>query len=263
MHWESDNDEVATVDENGTVTAISTGITQITVKSQDGEFSKVIPVEVHEQCTVRFLKIDNYVPGINGGSWTATTVESKQVKWGDTVTIGEVSLSGYIYDGIYKNFYNGEGFTDRIPDSTEIKITEDTDFYVKYISILPEKILLKLLDWEIFGDSFTIQCRSLPNEVANTKYTIYSNNTSVASFGNGKAYKEYDEFNSENSGLSVNIEGVGEVTLTAELTSDPLYGGNSISAELNLLICKNKYGEYSVVDKDSPEGILFLSLIHI
>lgn len=257
LYWESNNDEVATVDEAGTVTAISTGSAQITVKSQDGEFSKVIPVEVHEQCTVRFLKVDNYVSGSNGGSWNFTTVESKQVKWGETVTIGEVSLSGYIYDGIYKNFYNEEGFTDRIPDSTKIKITEDTDFYVKYINILPEKIILKLLDWEIFGNSFTIQCRSLPNEVANTKYTIYSNNTSVASFDDGKAYKEYDEFNSETSGLSVNVEGVGEVTLTAKLTSDPLYGGNSISTELNLFIFKNKYGEYSVVDKDSPEGIIF------
>ncbi|MGN0629679.1 MAG: Ig-like domain-containing protein [Oscillospiraceae bacterium] len=46
--WSSDNEEVATVDENGLVTAVGAGVANITVKTVDGEFTDVCKVTVKE-----------------------------------------------------------------------------------------------------------------------------------------------------------------------------------------------------------------------
>src|SRR5690625_1376982 len=47
--WSSDNEEVATVDENGQVTGVSAGTTEITVTTVDGEYQATVEVIVEEK----------------------------------------------------------------------------------------------------------------------------------------------------------------------------------------------------------------------
>src|SRR6056297_3042560 len=73
--WESDNPDVATISEDGLVTALSTGVANITVTTEDGAFSDTIKITVTKPYTpptptikkyeVSFQVIDGIPAGIN------------------------------------------------------------------------------------------------------------------------------------------------------------------------------------------------------
>lgn len=61
--WESSNEEVATVDENGLIQAINPGIATITVTTKDGNFTATCEVEVLESASTVTAKI-NALPSV-------------------------------------------------------------------------------------------------------------------------------------------------------------------------------------------------------
>ena len=67
--WESDNKEVATVNEDGVISALSTGVANISVSSEDGKYSDYVMVNVEKP-----FDIKDYVSGSWSYRYAADTI---------------------------------------------------------------------------------------------------------------------------------------------------------------------------------------------
>jgi uncharacterized repeat protein (TIGR02543 family) len=94
--WESDNPDVASVDENGMVTSLKRGIANITVTSVDGSFTDTIKITVIKPTPIPTPTTDKYalttaVSPVNIG----TTTGDGKYKEGDEVSISATPADGY------------------------------------------------------------------------------------------------------------------------------------------------------------------------
>lgn len=244
--WQSSDPAVVSVDQNGLATAVSLGTAQITVKSEDGDITKTIPAEVHDYCKVIFRS-----PDIANG---LVNLDTKTVKWGDAISIGEMPRKGYSYIGTYEQYDSASGFDGKIRDGSKVTITGDKVFYVDYKEIKTESIELKLPEnFRTGDDSFTVLCFSKPEIVADESFTLSSSNQNIAVFNNGSSHYEYYGYNSDQDerGPGVFLAGEGDLTLTSS-TPD-----GSCSDRIQLVIRKTNFNSYFVAEKGSPEAIMF------
>ena len=130
LTWTSDNTAVATVNENGKVTAVAEGTAKITVKTVDGEKTAVCTVTVTAKTSGG---------SSSGGSSTPTypvtkpsktengsvTVSPTSAKRGNTVTITVTPDAGYVLDELT--------VTDK--DGKELSLTKKSD--TEYTFVMP------------------------------------------------------------------------------------------------------------------------------
>lgn len=130
LTWTSDNTAVATVDENGKVTAVAEGTAKITVKTVDGEKTAVCAVTVTAKTSGG---------SSSGGSSTPTypittpdktengsvTVTPKSAKRGSVVTITVTPDAGYVLDELT--------VTDK--DGKDVALTKKSD--TEYTFVMP------------------------------------------------------------------------------------------------------------------------------
>lgn len=130
LTWTSDNENVATVDKNGKVTAVAEGTAKITVKTVDGEKTAVCAVTVTAKTSGG---------SSSGGSSTPTypvtkpsktengsvTVSPTSAKRGSVVTITVTPDAGYVLDKLT--------VTDK--DGKELSLTKKSD--TEYTFVMP------------------------------------------------------------------------------------------------------------------------------
>ena len=112
LTWTSDNEAVATVDENGKVTAVAEGTAHITAKTVDGEKTAVCAVTVTAKSSG-----GSFSGGSSSPSYSVTTpgktengtmtVSPRSAEKGDTVTITVKPDSGYQLDALTVTDKNG------------------------------------------------------------------------------------------------------------------------------------------------------------
>jgi uncharacterized repeat protein (TIGR02543 family) len=96
--WESDNPDVATVSENGLVTALKRGIANITVTTEDGAFTDTIKITVIRPTPVpsptptpeKYTLITTVLPADSG-----TATGDGEYEQGDEVSISATPADGY------------------------------------------------------------------------------------------------------------------------------------------------------------------------
>ncbi|MBQ5436324.1 MAG: Ig-like domain-containing protein, partial [Firmicutes bacterium] len=104
--WSSSDEEVATVDENGKVTAVAAGTAEITVKTEDGEFTAVCTVKVTKKSSGGGSSSgsdDKPVSKIEAPEETENgevTVEKDKAAEGSKVTIKVDPDEGYVVDEV-------------------------------------------------------------------------------------------------------------------------------------------------------------------
>ena len=130
LTWTSDNENVATVDKNGKVTAVAEGTAKITVKTVDGEKTAVCAVTVTAKTSGG---------SSSGGSSTPTypvtkpsktengsvNISSTSAKRGSIVTITVTPDAGYVLDKLT--------VTDK--DGKELSLTKKSD--TEYTFVMP------------------------------------------------------------------------------------------------------------------------------
>jgi|GEM_PF-5093021 len=103
--WSSSDEEVATVDENGKVTAVAAGTAEITVKTEDGEFTAVCTVKVTKKSSGGSSSgsDDKLVSKVEVSEETENgkvTVEKDKAAEGSKVTIKVDPDEGYVVDEV-------------------------------------------------------------------------------------------------------------------------------------------------------------------
>mgnify|MGYP002710012061 CR=1 FL=1 len=130
LTWTSDNTAVATVNENGVVTAVAEGTAKITVKTADGEKTAVCTVTVTAKTSGSSSSSSSSRPSYpittpdkteNG----SVTVTPKSAKRGSTVTITVTPDAGYVLDELT--------VTDK--DGKELSLTKKSD--TEYTFVMP------------------------------------------------------------------------------------------------------------------------------
>lgn len=135
--WESDNADVAAVDENGLVTALKKGVANITVLTEDGAFSDTIVITVTKPYTpstptvkkyeVDFQVIDAIPAGINSRNGVSIDLSGFKIeiftdaerltKKTDTLTDVEGKASVKLPNGEYWFRVSKEGYADYPPEA--------------------------------------------------------------------------------------------------------------------------------------------------
>ena len=130
LTWTSDKEAVATVDENGKVTAVAEGTAKITVKTADGEKTAVCTVTVTAKTSGSSSSSSSSRP-----SYSITTpdktengsvnISSTSAKRGSVVTITVTPDAGYVLDKLT--------VTDK--DGKELSLTKKSD--TEYTFVMP------------------------------------------------------------------------------------------------------------------------------
>ena len=130
LTWTSDKEAVATVDENGKVTAVAEGTANITVKTVDGEKTAVCAVTVTAKTSGGSSSGGSSTPAYpvttpNKPENGSVTVSPTSAKRGSTVTITVTPDAGYVLDELT--------VTDK--DGKELSLTKKSD--TEYTFVMP------------------------------------------------------------------------------------------------------------------------------
>ena len=130
LTWTSDKEAVATVDENGKVTAVAEGTANITVKTVDGEKTAVCAVTVTAKTSGGSSSGGSSTPAYpvttpNKPENGSVTVTPKSAKRGSVVTITVTPDAGYVLDELT--------VTDK--DGKELSLTKKSD--TEYTFVMP------------------------------------------------------------------------------------------------------------------------------
>ena len=192
--WESDNEDVATVSEDGEVTAVSVGSATITVTATDGSKTATCEVTVlaPKRYTIKF--------NTNGGSPMADVVleEGERLMQPENPTM----MGGSVIEGLYlgsvdpeatatfEGWFTDEALTDAYNFNTPV--TADLTLYARWNSTTPDPI-----DISAAGGSNTLEkaFAYLKNMSAPAAYTLVLANDITA---NGLG-----ELNNENVNLTI------------------------------------------------------------
>ena len=130
LTWTSDKEAVATVDENGKVTAVAEGTANITVKTVDGEKTAVCAVTVTAKTSGGSSSGGSSTPAYpvttpNKPENVSVTVSPTSAKRGSVVTITVTPDAGYVLDKLT--------VTDK--DGKELSLTKKSD--TEYTFVMP------------------------------------------------------------------------------------------------------------------------------
>ena len=179
VKWISSNTSVATVDDNGIITAVSAGMATITATTTDGS-------KLNATCTVTVTKVPVTI---------SLSQSSNTMKVGDTckltVTIGPASLTDKRVSWSSSNplvanvDQNGNVFAVKDGNAviTVASLNDPTVTATCSITVMKEKVTLKLTPNSITMDSgktFTLNAVVGPSTIANKNVSWSSSDSSVA-----------------------------------------------------------------------------------
>lgn len=178
ISWESSDELIATVNQNGVVTGIGKGTARITATSLDGEKTATCQVEVKQY--VNGIKLDNTAASLTIGSTiqlnatvTPDDANDKSLTW----TTSNSSVASVSQTGLVKGITSGTAtITATSNDGTNIaaRCTVTVSQPVKSISLSNSSLNLTL------GSPGNLTVAFEPTNATNTNYTVTSSNTSVA-----------------------------------------------------------------------------------
>ena len=93
--WSSDDEAVATVDENGLVTAVAVGETTIRVKTEDGGFEATCAVKVEHMNYLLYEDFENF----DADNWTIVDADGDGYAW--ELVEGDGESGAKVYDGTH------------------------------------------------------------------------------------------------------------------------------------------------------------------
>lgn len=210
--WVSENDLVATVDEEGEVTAVSGGTSVITVKTSDGNFSATCKVTVNVPATGIFLNQSKL-----------TLVEGESVMLFAAVMPSDASCRKVIWNTSNSNVAsvsNGEVLAIAKGTTIITAKTEDGNFEAQCeISVGMKATSIDLSRDSFFGSlgkEYPISVKSVPDDAAceyewsssnNNIAQVYSNGASADIVIGSSYYTHYSTITvrEKNSGLSRSI----------------------------------------------------------
>lgn len=194
VSWSSSNNAIATVDTNGLVTAISTGIATISVTTTDGSLvdTSVITVEA-APITVTGVSISPETATINVGNTallTATVVPSnadtKTVSWSSSNTaIASVNANGMVTAVSIGTATISTTTTDGGFVATASIIVQAAPIAVTGVGVTPNTVTM------VEGTLQTLIANVLPTNASDKSVSWFSSNTTVASVNTTGAVSAY------------------------------------------------------------------------
>ncbi len=183
VEWSSSNPAVATVDQNGLVTAVAVGEAVITVKTVDGGKTATCAVTVTELVVpvtgVNIEPIEATVIVGNKVTLTATVMPDNATDKTVTWTSSDASVASVDKNGVVTaNAVGTATITVKTVDgdfSAECKITVINDPVVHVTGVTLDKSSASLK----VGESVTLNATVLPDSATNKKVTWTSSNTKV------------------------------------------------------------------------------------
>lgn len=167
VSWASDNEAVATVDENGTVTAVSHGMTLITATLANGREACLI-VYVDCNATVIDKDADVYQAPSTDSATSGKIYRGTAMKVTDETIYSDLDGNG---------FYKVEGFNSKGVYVSGYALAEYVYIakrYIKNIAIVKDSITIKP------GDSYTVATAVSPADAVDTTLNWTSSNDAVA-----------------------------------------------------------------------------------
>ncbi len=165
--WASDNESVATVDENGTVTALSHGMTLITATLANGREACLI---VYVDCNATVIDKDADIYQ----SPSADAASNGKIYRGTAMKVTDETLYS---DSNGNRFYKVEGYNSKgvyVEGYALAEYIYIAKRYVKNIAIVKDNITLKP------GDNYTVKTAISPADAVDTSLTWTSSDESVA-----------------------------------------------------------------------------------
>ena len=183
--WSSSNESVATVDQNGVITAINVGTTTITATTDDGHKTAVCTITVTDgsEVAVSEVSLDNNTYEIEAGEsfqLTATIIPSnatnKNVSWSSS----DESVATVSPDGEVTGVAAGEAnitVTSVNGGKTDVcKVTVKGGAVVEVSEVSLDKTSYSLIE----GTQFTLHATINPGNATNKTLSWRSSNTGVA-----------------------------------------------------------------------------------
>ena len=183
--WESDNTQVATVDEHGQVTAVSAGTATITVKTEDGDKTAECKVTVNapQAVPVTGVTLDKAELTLKEGS--TGTLEAKvepsdatnqNVTWeSDNTQVATVDEHGQV-TAVSAGTATITVKTEDGDKTAECKVTVNAPQAVPVTGVTLDKAELTLKE----GSTGTLEAKVEPSDATNKTVTWESNKTNVA-----------------------------------------------------------------------------------
>jgi len=178
VEWNSSNEEVFTVDEEGEITGVGGGVAVLTCTSEEGGFMDFCVVTVIEEVTTVKLDKNTYKLGLNSTYQLVATVSgekatNKQVAWSSTdPEIVSVDNNGRItghalgYATITCEATDGSGASD-ICEVRVCKLVTNIQLDVSYLTLIQ-------------GKSYEVQATVEPDDATYTEPIWTSENTEIA-----------------------------------------------------------------------------------
>ncbi|MGX7245468.1 Ig-like domain-containing protein [Enterococcus quebecensis] len=180
LHWDTTADQIATVDQNGTITGTGLGVTIIDVTSDNGKITEYIEVTVKNEVSPKEIVLEQEQVELNIGDSIdikATVLPenttNKQLHW-DTTDEGIATVDA-----------NGR-ITAVQSGSTSIRVTTDDGTIKKQIivtvnEVAPEEIVVEKENIELTaGESFTLNASVLPENTTDKELFWISLDESIA-----------------------------------------------------------------------------------
>lgn len=208
--WASDNESVATVDENGNVTAVAHGMTLITATLKNGR----------EACCIVYVDCNATVIDKDATVYTSPSLDAGNVGKIYRGTAIKVTEETVYNDGKGNKFYNVSGYNSKgelvsgYADATYIYRNKRA---VGNIALTKDDITLKT------GDTYTVKTAVSPADAFDTELIWVSDNDGIASVENGV----------------ITANAVGETVVTAKTA-----GGCERKIKVTVA---NEYREYRAV----------------
>lgn len=249
VQWSSSDKNIATVSQEGLVTAKSVGQCKIYATSNDKIINAVANVKVNPLLNLNFYEVEKYD---ENGSTHTHILPSKNVKNNSTIKLEIPRKDGHKFDGWYRNFHNGN-YTNLVKNN-EISINSDTDLFAKFSPI--EVTGIKLTKESLWADSkyLRIEGEFTPGYVANGKYTVKSSNTKVAVVENTGVQESYGDNNKNIIVSDLIVKGTGSTTIT--VTSQD---GNYTASKKITIGKDDIYNEIIIVNETLPKTSLSMN----
>ena len=205
--WESDDTSVATVDQNGTITAVAAGTTKVKVLSEGRDVSAEVTVTVNNAAPTNYIITysgdDNTMfGGANGSMLTIFEAPGTKVSFIVTAATGYVvNTVTAVTDGgttvAVTNDGNGNYSFAMPEDNVTVSAKSvQNDIPVEMVVLAPDTLTLKP------NDSNTVSVTVYPNNATDKTLTWSIDNTEVASVTDGK--------------ITAKTVGTAKITVTAK-----------------------------------------------
>lgn len=217
LHWTSSDESIAKVDQNGFVTPVSRGKAVITATSEDGNLSCECIATIAQPITA--IKLNQTSAKLNVGETLQLSAiplpddaDNKNLIWNSTNSaIATVSSTGLV--------------TAITPGTTDISVTgEETGIKTKCTVTINQPLSgISLSSNSITigkGETATLKVSPIPSDASNSKYSVTSSNTSVATVTYSGLNIVITAVGLGSSTITVKSE-EGNYTATAEITVTP------------------------------------------